>query len=110
VEASLRLSGWSQARRIVVLRRRVTGRLLAEGQADESQAHLLLADTPEYLPAWEYPVRITNTSHALEDVGRLYRDRADCENGFDGMSARHTRRQGPKRSPAAPCSSLASHV
>jgi hypothetical protein len=35
VEASLRLLGGSQVRRVIVLRRRVTGHLLAKGQADE---------------------------------------------------------------------------
>jgi hypothetical protein len=87
VEASLRLSGWSRARRVVVLRRRVTGRLLAEGRTDESrgQASLLFADTPEHFPVWEYSVLITNTEYALEAIGQLYRDRADCENGFDEL-------------------------
>jgi hypothetical protein len=87
VEASLRLSGWSQARRVVVLRRRVTGHLLAEGQTDERprQTHLLFADTPEHLPVWEYSVLVTNTDYALEAMGQLYRDRADCENGFDEL-------------------------
>jgi hypothetical protein len=86
VEASLRLSGWSQARRVIVLRRRVTERLLAEGQAEsQGQARLLFADTPEPLPVWEYTVLITNTAYALEAIGQLYRDRADCENGFDEL-------------------------
>jgi hypothetical protein len=87
VEASLRLSGGSQARRVIVLRRRVTGRLLAEGRADESQGqvHFLLADTPEYLPVWEYSMLVTNTGYALEAMAQLYRDRADCENGFDEL-------------------------
>jgi hypothetical protein len=87
VEASLRLSGWSQARRVIVLRRRITGHLLAEGRADErpGQAHLLFADTPEYLPVWEYSVLVTNTGYALEAMAQLYRDRADCENGFDEL-------------------------
>jgi hypothetical protein len=89
VEASLRLSGWREARRVVVLRRQVTERLLAEGGrgTDESQgqASLLFADTLEPLPGWEYSVLVTNTGYALEAIGQLYRDRADCENGFDEL-------------------------
>jgi hypothetical protein len=87
VEASLRLSGWSRARRVVVLRQQVTAPLLAESQAGESQnqASLLFADRQEPLPAWACPVLVTNTGYALEAMGQLYRDRADCENGFDEL-------------------------
>jgi hypothetical protein len=88
VEASLRLSSWSQARRVIVLRRRVTGHLLAEGQGNEErpgQPHLFFADTPEHLPVWEYLVLVTNTDYTLEAIGQLYRDRADCENGLDEL-------------------------
>jgi drug/metabolite transporter (DMT)-like permease len=28
---------------------------------------------------------VTHTDHALEAIGQLYRDRADCENGFDEL-------------------------
>jgi hypothetical protein len=60
---------------------------LAEGQADKAsgQAHLHFADPPEHLPVWEYSVLVTNTGYALEAIGQLYRDRADCENGFDEL-------------------------
>jgi hypothetical protein len=88
VEATLRLSGGSQARRVIVLRRRVERHLLAKGQGNgerPGQAHLLFADTPEQLPVWAYSVRVTNTEYALEAIGQLYRDRADCENGFDEL-------------------------
>jgi hypothetical protein len=61
--------------------------LSAEGRADENQgqARLLFADCPEPLPEWEYSVLVTNTDYALEAIGQLYRDRADCENGFDEL-------------------------
>ncbi|MBH2020809.1 MAG: transposase [Burkholderiales bacterium] len=35
--------------------------------------------------AWEYAVLVTNSAYALEVFGQLYRDRADCENGFDEL-------------------------
>jgi hypothetical protein len=84
-EASLRLSGWSPARRVVVLLRPVTAPLLAESQADESQnqASLLFADGQEPLPEWGYSVWVTHTEYPLEAMDQSYRDRADCENGFD---------------------------
>jgi hypothetical protein len=62
--------------------------LLAEGPGNEErpgQTHLFFADTPEHLPVWEYSVWVTNTEYALEAIGQLYRDRADCENGFDEL-------------------------
>jgi hypothetical protein len=33
----------------------------------------------------EDSVRVTNAGYALEAIGQLYRDRADRENGFDGL-------------------------
>jgi Transposase DDE domain group 1 len=84
VEAPLQLSGWSQARRVVVLRRRVKEQLVAEVTA-QSQQTLLFADTVKG-KLWEYAVLVTNTDHPLETLGQLYRDRADCENGFDELT------------------------
>jgi uncharacterized protein YegP (UPF0339 family) len=34
---------------------------------------------------WEYAVLVTNADYSLEALGQLYRDRADCENGFDEL-------------------------
>jgi hypothetical protein len=87
VEARLRLSGWSRPRRVAVLRRRVRGRVLAEVPADPAhgQQTLLFADTADQVKLWEYAVLVTNTDYPLEALGQLYRDRADCENGFDEL-------------------------
>ena len=35
--------------------------------------------------AWEYAVLVTNSAYPLAAFGQLYRDRADCENGFDEL-------------------------
>ncbi len=85
VEAALRLSGWSRARRVVVLRRRVQGRVLAEVKAPQGQQTLLFADADDPVKLWEYTVLVTNADYTLEAIGQLYRDRADCENGFDEL-------------------------
>jgi len=89
VEASLRLSGWSRARRVVVLRRAVKGLLLAEGKAEgkraKRQQRLQFADPLQPATLWEYAVLVTNAAYDLEAIGQLYRDRADCENGFDEL-------------------------
>jgi hypothetical protein len=84
VEAELQLAGWRRARRVVVLRRRVKDPLLAEVTA-QGQQTLLFADAPGDAKVWEYAVLVTNTDHPLDAIGQLYRDRADCENGFDEL-------------------------
>ena len=34
---------------------------------------------------WEYAVLVTSLSSEILTIGQLYRDRADCENGFDEL-------------------------
>jgi hypothetical protein len=34
---------------------------------------------------WDYAVLVTNSDYELKAIGQLYRDRADCENGFDEL-------------------------
>lgn len=84
VEAVLQLSGWSRARRVVVLRRRIKEQLVAEVATQGQQTLLFAATAKDKL--WEYAVLVTNTDHPLEALGQLYRDRADCENGFDELT------------------------
>lgn len=83
-EGELRLTGWSRARRVVVLRRRIKGSLAVE-QEKEGQQALHFIDHADNLKLWEYAVLVTNTSYPLQALGQLYRDRADCENGFDEL-------------------------
>ena len=89
VEAQLKLSGWSRARRVVVLRRGVKGNLVAGAKAarkrDKRQQSLQFADLNQVVHVWEYAVLVTNSDYDLEAIGQLYRDRADCENGFDEL-------------------------
>lgn len=85
VQAELQLAGWSRARRVVVLRRRVKEPLVAEVTAPGQQT-LLFANAAGDTKLWEYAVLVTNTTHPLDALGQLYRDRADCENGFDELT------------------------
>ena len=50
---------------------------------DQAQAELLFIDENEPVKSWEYAVLVCNAHYELENIGQLYRDRADCENGFD---------------------------
>ena len=85
MEGELRLSGWSRARRVVVLRRRVKGSLAAEASGEGQQQTLHFVDSADKVKLWEYAVLVTNADYSLEAIGQLYRDRADCENGFDEL-------------------------
>ena len=88
VEAKLALSGWRCARRVVVVRRAVRDTLVAEkkiSQRQKRQQGLIFANPLEPVKLWEYAVLVTNSDYSLEAIGQLYRDRADCENGFDEL-------------------------
>lgn len=85
VEGELRLAGWTRTRRVVVLRRRVKGSLAVETEGTGAQQTLHFIDHADTAKLWEYAVLVTNTDYSLEALGQLYRDRADCENGFDEL-------------------------
>ena len=50
---------------------------------DQAQAELHFIDENEPVKSWEYAVLVCNAHYELDSIGQLYRDRADCENGFD---------------------------
>lgn len=85
VEDVLSLSGWSRSRRVVVLRRKITGQMLVTGK-DEFQDQLAFLEM-EGIPTarYEYAVLVTSTHHPILTIAQLYRDRADCENNFDEL-------------------------
>ncbi|MCD6027763.1 MAG: transposase family protein [Solimicrobium sp.] len=97
-EDQLQLMGWSQSRRVIVLRRQIKGELLVEtksrGRGKKSQLHtgnkvtqhcLAFIDHNETVKLYEYAVLVTNSHYNTAAMGQLYRDRADCENGFDEL-------------------------
>ena len=52
---------------------------------NEGQQALHFIDNSDKVKLWEYAVLVTNADHTLEAIGQLYRDRADCESGFDEL-------------------------
>lgn len=93
---TLRLSGWSKERRVIVMRRPVKVNLALETKRKgattgkkQEQTELHLIDENEPVKTWEYDVLVCNTQYTLPQFGQLYRDRADCvdlgfcQNGFD---------------------------
>ena len=83
VEDVLKLSGWDKSRRVVIVRRAVKTDLALSRKSEDQQLELLMPDKD--VQAWEYAVLVTSSAYPLEVFGQLYRDRADCENGFDEL-------------------------
>lgn len=84
LEDSLTLSGWSRARRVVVLRRRLKGELLLT-RTDERQGELAFIESDIPTARYEYAVLVTSTAYPVLSLAQLYRDRADAENNFDEL-------------------------
>jgi len=83
-EDRIRLHGWSESRRVVIVRRRLKADavLLLEG-SEGSQQSLAFFDKPEDMKLYEYAVLITSLEDEIVSIVQHYRDRADCENVFD---------------------------
>jgi hypothetical protein len=89
-EDVLQLMGWTQRRRVIVMRRVRRTDLVVEvkragrpKRKDPAQVELHFIDENAPAKSWEYAVLVCNTHYELKSIGQLYRDRADCENGFD---------------------------
>ena len=89
IETTLQLKSWSQSRRVVVTRRRLTNELaiLPEGapRLAHGQQTLAFVEPAEKFAAYEYAVLVTSLKDEVITIAQHYRDRADCENGFDEM-------------------------
>ena len=45
-------------------------------------------DDADPVKPWDYAVLLINSNYELKAIGQLYRDRTDCENGFDELKDR----------------------
>jgi hypothetical protein len=93
-EDVLRLSGWSKARRAVVLRRPLRSKPAAEEETvvgkkkSPRKAQQLTLDLPEPTyegVQYEYAVLVTSLPDEVRSIAQLYRDRGDAENNFDEL-------------------------
>ena len=84
VEDTLTLTGWSRTRRVVVLRRQLTGEIVLTGK-DERQDEFAFIEGELPTARYEYAVLVTSTQHEILTLAQLYRDRADAENNFDEL-------------------------
>ncbi len=96
IEDELRLSGWSKARRVVVLRRLIkhdialTSKRASKKRGNNDDSGQLVLALPhdevhDSAQIWEYTVLVSNAQYDIAAIGQLYRDRCDCENGFDEL-------------------------
>jgi Transposase DDE domain group 1 len=84
LEGTLRLSGWSCARRVVVARRRKAPP--ATTAPPQGQRLLALSGGCTLESAvYEYTVLVTSLPYELGAITQLYRERADSENPFDEL-------------------------
>jgi len=85
-DGELKLLGWLQKRRVVVLRRAIKGEIVIK---DEGQRMFSFVDSNnkngKKITGYEYTVLATNTDYEILSLGQLYRDRADAENAFDEL-------------------------
>lgn len=81
-DGEIKLSGWSRARRIVILRRPLQGELLL---ADPEQLQLAFVEKNKPVTGYEYAVLVTDLAQEIVALAQLYRDRGDAENAFDEL-------------------------
>ena len=92
IASQLQLSGWSQTRRVVVLRRPLRKTAEPEGgekkKSRRKNAKQLTLDLPEFGyrgVIYEYTVLVTTLEEQVRAIAQHYRDRGDSENNFDEL-------------------------
>jgi hypothetical protein len=86
VDTTLQLQGWGQARRVVVLRRRLKESLLLNKTHHVTgQQVCAFVECLEPRRVYEYVVLVTTLPDELAALAQHYRDRADMENVFDEL-------------------------
>lgn len=90
VNATLQLMGWTQSRRVVVLRRKLPKETVVvdpTGKTNKKAAQVEFAfmeiTTP--MAQYEYAVLVTSLGDEIMTIAQHYRDRGDAENVFDEL-------------------------
>lgn len=87
LSSELELTGWSRARRVVILRRRLK-EALAVGDEDKTTGQRVfsgMAELQRGQDLYEYAVLVTSLADEVLAIAQLYRDRAEAENIFDEL-------------------------
>ena len=88
LDTELQLSGWSQKRRVVVLRRPLREALAEKKISKTKAAKQMTLDLPEAIHRgvlYEYAVLVTSLKDEVRTIAQHYRDRGDSENNFDEL-------------------------
>jgi len=83
VEERLHLTGWTQSRRVIVLRRKLKTALALATEPALAHEQLVLIEVQEGTVQYEYVVLITSLTDPIATVAQHYRDRGDAENIYD---------------------------
>ena len=84
LSTELKLNAWTQARRVVLVRRRLQKAIvIAPDTRKVLPQQLSLLEPAENMAAYEYSVLVTSLDNEVTSLVQHYRDRADCENSFD---------------------------
>lgn len=85
--SELQLTGWSRARPVVILRRRLR-EALAVSEEDKTTGQRVfsgMAELKHGQDMYEYTVLVTSLADEVLAIAQLYRDRAEAENIFDEL-------------------------
>lgn len=87
LSSELQLTGWSRARRVVILRRQVreTPAVSDEEKKTGQRVFSGMAELRRGRDLYEYTVLVTSLGDEVLAVAQLYRDRAEAENIFDEL-------------------------
>lgn len=87
IESELMLSGWTESRRIVLLRKKLPKDKIGIVKKSKrgQQLEFFSAEIATDITAYEYQILVTNIEDNIVAIAQHYRDRADCENNFDEL-------------------------
>src|SRR5215510_1695173 len=87
LDEQLQLSGWTQKRRVVILRRPLRQSRTIEARSSNTgkQLELDLAELSHSGVLYEYAVLVTSLPDEVHTIAQHYRDRGDSENNFDEL-------------------------
>jgi hypothetical protein len=87
LSSELQLSGWSRARRVVILRRQLRETVAVSDEEKRTGQRVFsgMAELKRGQDLYEYTVLVTSLAEQVLSVAQLYRDRAEAENIFDEL-------------------------
>src|SRR4051794_20939380 len=87
LSSKLQLTGWSRARRVVILRRQLRETVAVSEEEQRTGQRVLtgMAELKRGQNLYEYSVLVTSLADEVLTIAQLYRDRAEAENIFDEL-------------------------